>query len=119
VLRSGATCAAGRRPHLRRCTANPEGVAALLVTATDAVADKRERGRVLDTKCASLAGFTGLILSITGALTPALVDRKLGAVGKPLAEATFGLPILFLLAAVLLAIEGVLMPQKYRSMGTA
>jgi hypothetical protein len=99
--------------------ANPEGVAALLAIATDAVEDERERGRALDTKCASLAGFTGLILSITAALTPALVDHKLGTVGKPLAETTFGLAILFLLAAVLLAIEGVLMPQKYRSMGTA
>lgn len=97
----------------------PEAVAALLAIATEAVEDERERGRALDTKCASLVGFTGLILAITGALTPALVDHKLGSVGQPLAECSFALAVLALLTAVLLALEGVLMPQKYRSMGTA
>jgi hypothetical protein len=98
---------------------DPEGVAALLAIATDAVEDERERGRQLDNKCASLAGFTGLILSITGVLTPALVNPKLGHVGQPVAEVAFAAGILSLLAAVLLAVEGVLMPQKYRSMGAA
>jgi hypothetical protein len=98
---------------------NPDGVAALLSIATDAVEDERERGRTLDTKCASLVGFTGLILSITGVLTPALIDHKLGRVGQPLAEVSFGVGVIFLLAAILLALEGVLMPQKYRSLGTA
>ncbi len=98
---------------------NPEGVAALLAIATDAVEDERERGRQLDSKCASLAGFTGLILSITGVLTPALANSKLGAAGQPAAEVAFAVGMLSLLAAVLLAVEGVLMPQKYRSMGAA
>jgi len=97
----------------------PETVAALLAIATEAVEDERERGRALDTKCASLVGFTGLILAITGALTPALVDHRLGSVGQPLAECSYAVGVLALLTAVLLALEGVLMPQKYRSMGTA
>jgi hypothetical protein len=97
---------------------NAEGVAALLAIATDAVADERERGRALDTKCASLAGFTGLILSLTGAFAPALLDSKLGKIGQPTAEVAFFVAIVSLLLAVLVAVMGVLMPQKYRSMGT-
>jgi len=99
--------------------ADSGAVAALLAIATDAVEDERERGRALDSKCASLVGFTGLILAITGALTPTLVNHSLGRVGQPLAEVSFGFGVLALLAAVLLALEGVLMPQKYRSLGTA
>jgi hypothetical protein len=97
---------------------NPGGVAALLAIATDAVADERERGRALDNKCASLAGFTGLILALTGAFAPALLDNKLGEVGQPTAEVAFFVAVVFLLLAVLVAVMGVLMPQKYRSMGT-
>ena len=66
----------------------------------------------------SLAGFTGLILSLTGAFAPALLDSKLGKIGQPIAEVAFFVAIVSLLLAVLVAVMGVLMPQKYRSMGT-
>jgi hypothetical protein len=98
-------------------TANPEGVAELLAIATDAVADERERGRALDTKTASLAGFTGLILSVDGALAGPLFSRHLGSLGRPLALVLFLIAVVFLLLAVLLAVVGVLMPQRYRGMG--
>jgi len=96
---------------------NPQGVAALLAIATDAVADERERGRALDNKTASLAGFTGLILSVNGLLAGPIFKQKLGTVGRPLAQVFFFLAMLCLLLAVLLAVVGVLMPQKYRGMG--
>jgi hypothetical protein len=97
--------------------ADPEGVAELLSIATDTVADERERGRALDTKSASLAGFTGLILSLDGALSGPLFSTKLGTVGRPVTLVLFLVAVLFLLLAVLLAVVGVLMPQKYRGMG--
>lgn len=97
--------------------ANPEGVAELLAIATDAVADERERGRGLDTKTASLAGFTGLILSVDGALAGPLFSRHLGSLGRPLALVLFLIAVVFLLLAVLLAVVGVLMPQRCRGMG--
>jgi uncharacterized membrane protein SirB2 len=97
--------------------ADPEGVAALVAIATDAVEDERERGRALDSKTASLAGFTGLILSVNGLLAGPIFKQKLGNVGRPLAQAFFFLAMLCLLLAILLAVVGVLMPQKYRGMG--
>jgi hypothetical protein len=97
--------------------ADPEGVAALVAIATDAVEDERERGRALDSKTASLAGFTGLILSVNGLLAGPIFKQKLGDVGRPLAQAFFFLAMLCLLLAILFAVVGVLMPQKYRGMG--
>jgi hypothetical protein len=96
---------------------NEEGVAVLLTIATETVADERDRGRALDAKAASLTGFTGLILSVNGALASAFLSHHLGAVGKPVAIVFFFLAIILLLAAVLLAVVGVLMPQSYRGMG--
>jgi hypothetical protein len=96
---------------------NKDGVTALLAIATEAMKDERERGQNLDTKCASLAGFTGLILSIDGALAGPLFSQKLGSIGQPIAEVSFVIAILFLLMAVLLAVMGVLMPQGYRGLG--
>jgi hypothetical protein len=94
-----------------------KGVAALLAIATDAVEDERERGRALDSKTASLAGFTGLILSVNGLLAGPIFKQKLGSVGRPLAQMFFFVAMLCLLLAILLAVVGVLMPQKYRGMG--
>jgi hypothetical protein len=97
--------------------ADREGVAALLKIAAGTVEDERERGRALDTKTASLAGFTGVILSINGALAGTLFHQKLGPVGRPIAEVCFVGAVISLLLAVGFAVIGVLMPQKYRGMG--
>jgi len=96
---------------------NPEGVAALVKIAEDTVEDERARGRALDTKTAGLAGFTGVILSINGALAGTLFHQKLGPVGRPIAEGCFIGAVVSLLLAVGFAVLGVLMPQKYRGMG--
>jgi hypothetical protein len=96
---------------------NATGVAELLAIASDTVEDERARGRELDTKCGTLVGFTGLILAVVGLLTPVLVKPKLGAVGQPVADVAFVVVIIALLGGVLLALVGVLMPQKYRSLG--
>jgi hypothetical protein len=108
------TSTTAQRPAAK---ADEDGVAALLAIATETVADERDRGRALDAKAASLTGFTGLILSVNGALASAFLNHHLGPVGKPLAIVFFFLAIILLLAAVLLAVVGVLMPQGYRGMG--
>jgi hypothetical protein len=94
-----------------------EGVEALLELATDAVADERDRGRALDTKTASLAGFTGLVLSVNVTLGRPVLERDLGPVGDPLVAVCFIVSVIFLLLAMALALFGVLMPQKYRGLG--
>jgi hypothetical protein len=96
---------------------NPEGVAALLSIAEDAIGDERERGRELDTKMASLVGFTGLILSLNVTLALPLLDRKLGWLGDFLMRVGFLVAVVALLIALLLGVVGVLAPQKYRGLG--
>lgn len=96
---------------------DPTGVAALLAIATDAVSDERERGRALDSKTASLAGFSGVILSVNGLLAGPVFSRKLGSIGGPLAKICLVAAVVSLLLAVLVSILGVLMPQRYRGMG--
>jgi hypothetical protein len=78
---------------------DPAGVAALLDIASDAISDKRDRGRSLDSKSASLAGFTGLILSINGALGQPLLDERLGNVGEIVATSFFFVAIVSLLVS--------------------
>jgi hypothetical protein len=97
--------------------ADPAGVAALVQIATDAIADERDRGRALDEKSASLAGFSGVILSVDALLAGPVFKQQLGSVGHPLALVSFFLAMGTLLGAVLLAIGGVLMPQRYRGLG--
>jgi hypothetical protein len=89
-----------------------------MTIATDAVADERARGRALDSKTASLAGFSGLILTVNGLIAGPLFKQKqfVGA-WRAWAETFFVLAMICLLFAVLLAIVGVLMPQNYRGLG--
>jgi hypothetical protein len=96
---------------------NREGIAELVRLAESTVEDERQRGRQLDTKTASLAGFSGLILSIDTALARSIFGLELGSAGDVVARVGFALSALALLVAVALAIAGVLMPQKYRGLG--
>jgi uncharacterized protein YuzE len=96
---------------------NREGVAALVSIAEDAIDDERSRGRELDTKMASLVGFTGLILSINVTLVGTLLDQKLGPVGNIFMWVGFLVAVIALLIALMLGVVGVLSPQKYRGLG--
>jgi hypothetical protein len=97
---------------------NEGGVEALLKIAEDTVEDERERGRSLDTKTGSLVGFSGLILSLNGAVAKPLFDADLGSFETPV-KVLFGVAIASLLVAVLVAVFGVIRPQKYRGFGRA
>lgn len=98
-------------------TLNEEGIAELVRIAEAVVADERDRGRQLDAKSATLAGFSGLILAIDTALSRSIFGVDLGTVGNVLARGGFMLAAASLLAATAVAIAGVLMPQKYRGLG--
>lgn len=94
-----------------------DGIAELVRIAESTVEDERQRGRQLDTKTASLAGFSGLILSIDTALARSVFGVDLGPVGDIVARVGFAASAVALLVAVALAVAGVLMPQKYRGLG--
>lgn len=94
-----------------------DGIAALLAIALDTLDDERDRGRMLDTKTASMMSFTGLVLSINVALAKPLFAQDLGCVGGVAMKVAFLVAIPSLLAAVLVALVGVLMPQGYRGFG--
>jgi hypothetical protein len=97
---------------------NEGGVEALLRIAEDTVEDERERGRSLDTKTGSLVGVSGLILSVNGAVAKPLFDADLASFETPI-KVLFGVAIASLLVAVLVAVFGVIRPQKYRGFGRA
>jgi hypothetical protein len=92
------------------------GIAELVRLAEGACTDEWDRGRALDTKTASSAAFSGLVLTIDTALARSVFDINLGSVGNVLARAGLLVASLALLVAITLAIGGVLMPQKYRAL---
>lgn len=96
--------------------ANEEGVAALLEIAEDTIEDERARGRGLDSKTGSLVGFSGLLLSVNAALAKPLFDTDLGSM-TDVVRVSFAVSMASLLAAVLVAVLGVLRPQRYRGFG--
>jgi hypothetical protein len=93
-----------------------EGVAALLEIAEDTIEDERARGLALDSKTGSLVGFGGLLLSVNAAVAKPLFDMDLGSM-TGVVRVSFAVAIASLLGAVLVAVLGVLRPQRYRGFG--
>jgi hypothetical protein len=75
--------------------------------------DERARGRNLEAKTSTLAGFTGAILALTAGLGRELSRLELGAVGDPLSRAFFLVAVLALATSALIAVIGVLRPQEH------
>jgi hypothetical protein len=94
-----------------------DGIAEMVRIAEAALDDERSRGRQLDGKTTTLAGFSGLILSINAALARSIFTVDLGGVGNVVARAGFIVSAIAMMFAVSLAIAGVLMPQKHRTTG--
>ncbi len=90
---------------------DPEGVSALLEITSGVVADERSRGQALDTKTATLATFTGAILTLNVTLGRPLFQEDLGPVGDPALRVCFLIATLALWIAVVAALAGVLRPQ--------
>jgi Na+/H+-dicarboxylate symporter len=77
------------------------------------VADERARGLNLETKTATLAGFTGAILALVVGLGRDLLDSDLGPVGGAVFRAFFLVAVLSLATGAVLAVLGVLRPQEH------
>lgn len=74
--------------------------------------DERARGRNLEAKTSTLAGFTGAILALTAGLGRDVSDLDLGSVGDTVFLGFFLVAVLALAARALVAVVGVLRPQE-------
>ena len=90
---------------------NPATVAELLSITREMLDDERTRGQGLDSKSATLAGFTGTVLALTTALGAQLLELDLGSVGSPLFQCLYIVSVVALGTAALVALIGVLRPQ--------
>jgi hypothetical protein len=90
---------------------NEATVAELLALTREMLDDERTRGQGLDSKSATLAGFTGTILALTTTLGAQQLDNDLGSFGTPVFQCLFIVSVLALGAAALVALLGVLRPQ--------
>lgn len=92
---------------------NEGGINELSSIARDALEDERQRGRGLDTKTASLAGATGVILSLNATLGVRLLTADVGHFGVWIERGAFIAAVVALVGAMIAAVVGVLWPQKY------
>jgi|SRR5581483_3869836 len=92
---------------------NESGIDELSSIAGDTLEDERQRGRGLDTKTASLAGATGVILSLNATLGVRLLTADVGRVGVWVERGAFILAVVALVGAMVAAVLGVLWPQQY------
>ena len=74
--------------------------------------DERTRGRNLEAKTSTLAGFTGAILALTAGLGRDLGDLDLGSIGGTVFRGFFLLAVLALATSAVIAVLGVLRPQE-------
>jgi hypothetical protein len=74
--------------------------------------DERSRGQTLETKTATLAGFTGAILALTVGFGRDLLRLDLGRIGDLVFALFFAAAVVALAAGAILAVFGVLRPQE-------
>ena len=74
--------------------------------------DERARGRNLEAKTSSLAGFTGAILALTAGLGRDLFKLDLGNIGDTVFRGFFLVAVLALATSAVIAVLGVLRPQE-------
>lgn len=95
---------------------NEQTVSELLRTAERLLADERARGQALDTKTASLAGFAGAILALTATLGRDLLNLHTDS--RWLVQVLFAATVIALGAGAVLAVGGVLTPQRRLTIDT-
>lgn len=98
---------------------NPEGIAEILRIAELELANEQSRSQQLDGKTASFAAFAGLLLTVNIAFARSVFDLHLGSVGNVVAPASLVGASVGLLAATALALSGVVMPKRYRTLAPA
>lgn len=89
-----------------------DSVDQLFQIAQGLLEDERNRGRNLEAKASTLAGFTGAILALTAGLGRDLADLDLGSIGGTVFRGFFLLAVLALGTSAVIAVLGVLRPQE-------
>jgi hypothetical protein len=89
----------------------PESVSTLLSTVQRLFDDELQRGRELDTKMATLAGFSGTILALTATISTDLLALRVGGLAEAVMRVLFAVAIVSLAAAAVLAVAGALLPR--------
>jgi hypothetical protein len=94
-------------------------VDALVETVRDLLGSEEARATGLNTRGSGLAGFVGLIVSITVGFGQRALAVKVADAWKITAAALFVLALVILVATVAATVLRVLLPQSYRSIATA
>ena len=94
-------------------------VDALVDTVRDLLRAEEARATGLNTRGSGLAGFVGLIVSVTVGLGQGALAVRLADAWRIVAIALFILALFVLVATVATTVLGVLLPQSYRSIATA
>jgi hypothetical protein len=90
-----------------------EGTVDVLLRATyEVIEDERERGKVLDSKCAQLTGFIGVILALDATLAKDTLTNALGAPYSTLLPVLYFIAVVALTAGAISAVIGGVLPQK-------
>jgi hypothetical protein len=101
-----------RENHRIPQQAREDSVDQLFQMAQRLLDDERARGRNLEAKTSTLAGFTGAILALTAGLGRDLFELDLGSIGDTVFRGFFLVAVLALATSAVVAVLGVLRPQE-------
>jgi hypothetical protein len=89
-----------------------ESVSTLLSMVEDMLDDELQRGRDLDSKMSTLAGFSGTILALTASIATNLLALRISSTAEVVVRSLFVLAVVSLAGAAVLAICGALLPRR-------
>jgi hypothetical protein len=90
---------------------SPDSVSTLLSTVQRLFDDELQRGRELDTKMSTLAGFSGTILALTATISKDLLPVHVGSSAEVAIRTLFVLAIVSLAVGAVSAVAGALLPH--------
>lgn len=93
-----------------------ENVDALLEAVRALLAEEDSRDQSFNTRGVGLAGFVGIVVSLSSTLGREALSATWGAPWKGIAVALFGAVLLFLIASAIAVVRGVLQPREASSL---
>lgn len=94
-----------------------ENVDALLETVRDLLKAEEARDQSFNARGVGLAGFVGIIVSLSTTVGRDALSANLAAPWEGIAVALFGAALIFLLSTVIMVVEGVLRPRESAHLG--